>query len=100
MLTKQTDCPISIDASLENIISHGVKGTMTPPDAIVALARGTGLEGVTLRLGIGHYEQKAFQVQTDDVLRTVRQRVSERRLTNSQSKKIHDSMKTLWKASK
>lgn len=102
VLTKQTDCPVSIDASLENITSNRVKGTMTPPDAIVALARGTGLEGVTLRqgLGIGHYEQKAFQAQADDVLRTVRQRVSEQRLTNSQSKKIQSSMKSLMESIK
>ena len=102
VLTKQTDCPVSIDASLKNITSNRVQGTMTPPDAIVALVRGTGLEGVTLKqgLGIGHYEQKAFQAQTDDVLRTVRQRVSERRLTKSQSKKIQDSMKSLMEGLK
>lgn len=102
LLTKQTECPISIDASLDNITSHDVKGTMTPPEAIVALARGTGLEGVTLRqgLGIGHYEQKEFQAQTDDVLRIVRQRASERRLTTSQSKKIQDSMKSLMEGIK
>lgn len=102
VLTKQTDCPVSIDASLENITSGKVKGTMTPPDAVAALARGTGLEGVTLRqgLGIGHYEQKAFQAQTDDVLHKVRQSVNEGRLTKSQSKKIQDEMKSLMEGLK
>lgn len=97
LLSKQIGCPISVDANLENRTSHSVKGTMTPPDAIAALARGTGLEGVVLRqgLGIGHYEQKAFQIKTDEVLAKVRQRISEHRLTAAQGKKIQDSMKML-----
>jgi hypothetical protein len=51
-LSQQTKCPISRDADVAGLGGNAVKGRMKATDALIALVRGTGLEGHPVRQGL------------------------------------------------
>jgi len=86
-LSKQTRCPISIDAQIGGIYGHAVKGTVTPLAAAVALVRGTGLEVMLIKqgIGIGRYEQDAFDAKVDMLTSKVQDGVNSGRINSSRA---------------
>jgi len=61
VFSSQTDCKIAFETKVvQNFRSKAVKGNLTPPNALIALVKGTGLEV--------HAEQNILKINQEDQL--------------------------------